>query len=407
MAKNITKYSIFLASPGDLEEERKEIESVISELNLSYGRQHDIVLELVKWETHSAPGAAHTYTQDLITQDLGLDYDIFIGFLWQRFGTKTQVANSGTEEEFLNALKKFRSKDNIQIMFYFKESAPSKLDEVNIVELQKIRDFKKKLQFEEVLYMSFNNIDELMPLLRIHIPSRINQLKNANAIKTSSSNITSSEIISQPLEQASIQNELILEEDYGLLDYADSLESLLNEATMSLNKMTEGTLELGRELAVKAKEITDIADKPGVNQFYLVSLLKRSAKIMDNYTERLSIESPIFYDNFRESMDMSLKYLNVMSEFDSDSYLENMIYTHERCIQLNTAISNAKFGLESLYGSIKSLPRIKLEINMSKRKLVNSLQDLLDKFETAHKLSLELTSELHTRIGAIRFTNIL
>ena len=107
MAKTITKYSIFMGSPSDLEEERVAIEEVIKELNLSYGAKHDLFIELLKWETHSAPGISTSHTQELINNDIGDEYDIFLGMLWKRFGTATEKAGSGTQEEFERALYKF------------------------------------------------------------------------------------------------------------------------------------------------------------------------------------------------------------------------------------------------------------------------------------------------------------
>ncbi|WP_288244720.1 DUF4062 domain-containing protein, partial [uncultured Chryseobacterium sp.] len=173
MAKNITKYSVFLGSPSDLEDERFEIENVIRELNLTYGNRNNLIIELIKWETHSAPGISETYTQDLINKDIGNDYDIFIGLLWQKFGTKTNVANSGTEEEFLNAIKRFENKENIQILFYFKNKAPLSLSDINIEELAKINKFKEILKDNNVLYSSFNNSDDLKTHLRMNLPRRI------------------------------------------------------------------------------------------------------------------------------------------------------------------------------------------------------------------------------------------
>jgi len=107
MAKLVSKYSIFLASPSDLSEERQALSEVAEELNLNYGAMNNISIEVLKWETHSAPGVTTAYTQDLISSDIGSEYDIFIGLLWKKFGTKTQSADSGTEEEFLNAYKRF------------------------------------------------------------------------------------------------------------------------------------------------------------------------------------------------------------------------------------------------------------------------------------------------------------
>src|SRR5690606_13412473 len=82
MAKKITQYSIFVSSPQDLETERAEISNTIAELNITYAMRKSANIEVLKWETHSAPGITETYTQNIINNDIGEDYDIFIGMLW-------------------------------------------------------------------------------------------------------------------------------------------------------------------------------------------------------------------------------------------------------------------------------------------------------------------------------------
>ena len=105
MPSIVTKFKIFLASPNDLSNDRLSIDEVIDELNLTFGIQNKIYLELVKWETHSAPAISEVHPQEIINRDVGEDYDLFIGLLWKTFGTKTDKADSGTEEEFLRAYK--------------------------------------------------------------------------------------------------------------------------------------------------------------------------------------------------------------------------------------------------------------------------------------------------------------
>jgi hypothetical protein len=102
MAKTITLYKIFLASPSDLYDERNLAEEVVEELNLSAFNNSNIKIELVKWETHANPDIGE-YPQQVINKDIGSDYDIFIGLLWSKFGKPTENYSSGTEEEFYNA----------------------------------------------------------------------------------------------------------------------------------------------------------------------------------------------------------------------------------------------------------------------------------------------------------------
>ena len=81
MPEIVKKYKVFLASPSDLLEDRASIDEVIKELNLTFGEQNNLVIELMKWETHSAPGASVKHQQALINKDIDGDYDLFIGLM--------------------------------------------------------------------------------------------------------------------------------------------------------------------------------------------------------------------------------------------------------------------------------------------------------------------------------------
>lgn len=120
MPKNITEYRIFVASPGDVQEERSILEEVINELNLTISSEREIKLELIKWETHSYPGFGAD-GQDVINKQIDDDYDIFIGIMHGRFGTPTNRAESGTYEEFLNAYERYKKDPkSISILFISK-----------------------------------------------------------------------------------------------------------------------------------------------------------------------------------------------------------------------------------------------------------------------------------------------
>ena len=56
---------VFVASPGDVAVERQSLAKVISELNMTLSvlaPETGIVLELVRWETHAAPGLGRRRT---------------------------------------------------------------------------------------------------------------------------------------------------------------------------------------------------------------------------------------------------------------------------------------------------------------------------------------------------------
>src|SRR6478752_4048770 len=118
MPELISKYKIFLASPSDLSDERESINQVIEELNITFGTQNNIILELHKWETNSAPAISSDGLQSIINNDIP-EYDLFIGLLWMKFGTPTKEYGSGTEEEFNIAHQKFiNDNSSVQILLY-------------------------------------------------------------------------------------------------------------------------------------------------------------------------------------------------------------------------------------------------------------------------------------------------
>ena len=97
MPQTQTLFQVFVASPSDLAEEQKILGEVIDNINRTESDAHNIILKLLKWETDSYPGF-RKYSQDVINQQIGNDYDIFLGIMWGRFGSPTPRAGSGTEE---------------------------------------------------------------------------------------------------------------------------------------------------------------------------------------------------------------------------------------------------------------------------------------------------------------------
>ncbi|PWN66070.1 hypothetical protein [Chryseobacterium oncorhynchi] len=396
MAKNVTKYSIFLGSPSDLEEERIEVENAIKELNIIYGNRNNLILDVLKWETHSAPGITESYTQDIINEDIGLGYDIFVGLIWQKFGTKTNVANSGTEEEFLNALKRFKNKENIQILFYFKNKAPLALSDINPEELSKINNFKKVLRDNNVFYGSFNDLDELKANLRIHLPKRIDNLIS-NSIKVDKSLIDDNDTSIQSTDEHSV-----LEEDFGLFDYLLEFERLLSNSTVALTKINESTNIIGEEMGRKADEIERFAQYPNPNKNLIVELFKRISKIMNDYSERIKVENIVFYSNFKDAIEIGLKYVNSMEYLDKDQYKENLESTLESIEDLQENIPLAINSMSGLHNSVKSLPNLQSNLNASKRGLDKQLDEFIFSLKGVNNLTNEFISEIKYKLSTLR-----
>jgi hypothetical protein len=389
MPSTITKYKIFLASPSDLKEDRLSIDEVIKELNISYGKQNEIFLELLKWETHSGAGISTIHPQKIINSDLGSDYDIFIGIIWGKFGTKTDSAESGTEEEFLNAYNRFIEKPNsLQILFYFK-TTPISMNEINPEQIKKIQEFKTEIgKNKKVLYFEYNNISELGQFLRIHIPMRINDLKinSLNPI----------EVVETANNEKSIVAEVI-EEEYGLIDYQIMMQEYITESNQSLNRISEATSWIGEQFNKKTTEIGNIVASGNQTNLKIVQdFFIRTAKVMDNYANRIEPEIPIFFDNFEKTIDSMSNLYNISSK-DLTVTDEEIESTTNSINLLTTGIISAINGMTSFLNSIEGFPRMSKEFNKAKTNVVEKLEDLLSKLRTSYSIAIELQKSIQLK----------
>lgn len=157
-------FKCLVASPGDTKVEREICVKIFDELNKSIGDEFGFVIEGRMWEHNTRPGFGE-YSQAVINQQLGNDYDIFIGIMNNKFGTETKAAGSGTEEEFNNAYNRIVKKDKVEIMFYFNDE-PVKKSDVNPDELIKINAFKKKVGDLGGYYWTYNGALEFERVFR-------------------------------------------------------------------------------------------------------------------------------------------------------------------------------------------------------------------------------------------------
>lgn len=140
------KLKIFLASPGDVVEEREALSRLVRDINdvlafLAPGAL--LTLELVRYETHTSPDIGSP--QDVINRQIAPDYDIFIGVMWKRTGTPTAHYASGTIEEFYRAYERRKTGHLPRIMFYFCDQPIAIPDAGEIEQLAGVVKFRAEL----------------------------------------------------------------------------------------------------------------------------------------------------------------------------------------------------------------------------------------------------------------------
>jgi hypothetical protein len=170
MPKTEQVLSIFLASPGDVSDERGRVDTFVDEWNNLWSENIGVHLRLVRWETHAYP-AVGADGQDVINTQIGEEYDVFLGIMWKRFGTPTGRAASGTVEEFERALGRYRTSGNPQLMFYFKKADSDSGEDAT--QLQAVQQFRSRLAKDGLLYWEFLSPEQFGQLVRVHLTRHI------------------------------------------------------------------------------------------------------------------------------------------------------------------------------------------------------------------------------------------
>ena len=171
-AKNTMKtIRVFIASPGDVTEERDIASIVVGELRRIFGNPFGFDLEAVRWETHTWPDIGDD-AQDIINNQIG-EFDIFVGVMWRKFGTPTKRANSGTGEEFERAYNLFKKHGRPKIMFYFRTTKFYTTNLKEISQFRKVVGFRKVLEKLGVLYWTYDTPLQFERNVREHLIHQI------------------------------------------------------------------------------------------------------------------------------------------------------------------------------------------------------------------------------------------
>ena len=130
---------VFIASTGDLMEERQAAEDVVREWNSRNGKDRQIMLKPLRWEKDFTPELGAGGPQGIINKQLLDGADILIGIFGKRLGTPTQAEISGTAEE----VKRFKEAGK-PVLLYFSDK-PFSLSQIDTKELEAVKNFRKEI----------------------------------------------------------------------------------------------------------------------------------------------------------------------------------------------------------------------------------------------------------------------
>lgn len=161
MPYSATVFSVLIASPSDVPDERQAIAESLHEWNSLHSESTGKVLLPVMWESHSAPSMGDR-PQGIINDLVVKSCDMLIGAFWTRLGSPTGVEDSGTVEEI-----KWFLKQKKPVMLYYSDAPvqPSKIDQN---QLNKLDVFKKSIR-NQGIQEAYSSVEELKTKLSRHL----------------------------------------------------------------------------------------------------------------------------------------------------------------------------------------------------------------------------------------------
>jgi hypothetical protein len=362
-----------IASPSDVEDERRAIPEIIQQWNRDNSFLKRTVLDAVKWETHSTP-AMGDRPQEILNKQVVRGCDILIGVFWARLGSPTGKEPSGTVEE----IREFIAAGKPVLLYFSGMPIPQNFD---AEQWQQLQEFKKECQSRGVVFL-YESIDELRELLRSHLSRTVEELKEADPRPRSSTPEPNPTVYEQVERRAAI---LSFRFDFEaflrrvLVEWSaerDSEPYALDDAKLVLRRVADDLIEYRSRIVNDAGPLPDL----------LADATKRLKKLQRH---EVFLDGGVSYAEFWREGDEILLLLEVVPT-SLDDLLQTEQAVSERNSMRRAASEEIEFNRQHLSRQEYSTP------------LVLRTDNVGQLLETNSKLPERLVLDLRTYLQNIR-----
>ena len=408
MPQNVDILTVFVSGPSDVEAEKAALRPVVDELSERLMRTHGVALRVVGWPTDVRPGV-NVDLQAEINRQFGAKFDIYLGILGTRFGTPTQNAGSGTEEEFDQGLKRLRSDScSLRVLFYFKTGKVDPFN-VEIDQLQKVKDFRAGLQSRGVLYRDFKKTTDFIKMVMNHLESLVSdEWQNGkwspipgldeDSPQQMTTTVTPLSQDCHSEDETGATDAFVDssdngdgEDDLGLLDYVASFTEETSAMTLTLERMSKHTTRVGDEMQARTAETESLMSRykevkhvggSREQQEYVANargIVDLAAQNLSDFVQAM-IPSVDEYRTHSQAMFTNLRDgLQARSELGSPT--EESI--QQNLEELISNMASAQDSTASFQASIESVPALTGKFKRAKRRAAAVLGGLIAEISLA------------------------
>lgn len=399
MPEHVTVLRVFVASPRDVEEERDILEQVIRELNITWGRSRGIMLDLVRWETQAYPGISSD-PQAVINEQMLDDYDIFVGILWTRLGTRTGRAESGTLEEFQRAYERFRADPNaIRIMFYFRKT-PLPPDEIDPEQLMRVNAFREQLG-EEALYWTYSTLGDFEAFTRQHLSLQMQSWNESWGFEKvpETREVDVKGVLAEDKQALGLLDEL--EEEEGFLDLVERGVFEFERATRVTIRISDASVELSGRLEQRASEMQEVKQTDDSRVAAFKKVTNQTAADMMEYVTRMKEETPRLSDSLSGALNAYGKSAALLPEFEPEdtASLEDALKT---VVDFESTLSDSLVPIGEFRDAVARMPRATTKLNRAKRETIAVVDTLVSELERAVNIAKETRNTMQNVLDQLK-----
>ncbi len=344
--------SVFIASPGDLIDERKQFRQAIDELNTGFADGANVMFEAMGWEDTLATTGRRN--QSVINEEIDR-CDVFVLVMHRRWGQPAPDAapySSYTEEEFHRALVRYKESGAPEIFVFFKRVDPAQEADAG-PQLLKVLDFRKQLEeTRQVMYRYVGDgerdfLNEVDKHLRAYTKGELSRVQPEREVIVLPLDVLAE--VKRAKEQARQQ--------------AKQASEAKQEAEAAYLKLQELQLQMAEDAALLAKEGLLEHAREKFNQllnetshlrilylayefFYWTGELETAERLLKQWLE-ISGE-----DNHCVETAAAQGYLGVLYQTQGDFRQAETLY--RKALVTNEMLGN-KEGMASQYGNLGNL----------------------------------------------------
>jgi hypothetical protein len=370
MSYQATIITIFLSSPGDVPNDRNLIIRTINGWNQRNGKVRRAFFQPLTWEQTVAPDRRGS-GQEVINSQIDVNYDIYLGLMWSRFGSVTTKADSGTEDEFDQAVARHDTGEGPTISFLFKNS-PIPQDILEGLQYDKVQKFKTKVASSGCLYREFNDDASLVDAVNLILDRFANQLSDIGDLRPKARpgpNSTARSASDQPYDpSADVQSD-----ELGLWDYNDILETEGERFSQLMGEWGSRIAGVGEKAVEATDELNSISRFGQIEPKAAKKIIGRVTAYTDS-TVHWGEENQNLIDDSMEKFAEAFSGLIIVSKDFSTAKedIEAGIKAGEHLVE---TVRETNSSLEELSKAVLSLPRISKEMIRANKRLA----DLLDR----------------------------